>query len=72
MISEESLFPVQDSLITRTCFSVEQNKEAWKMEREQTIAKDPSMVEGLVKGWQANQVEVRQEISFAMSILLHV
>ncbi|KAK7809250.1 hypothetical protein U0070_025659, partial [Myodes glareolus] len=57
LCSEGFVQRLNDSLITRTCFSVEQNKEAWKMEREQTIAKDPSMVEGLVKGWQANQVE---------------
>ncbi|XP_037058137.1 zinc finger protein 54-like isoform X2 [Peromyscus leucopus] len=37
----EKPYKCEVSLITQTCSPVQQNKEAWKMEREETGAKDP-------------------------------
>jgi hypothetical protein len=45
VLSEESLSHVQGSLITQTSSPMEQNKETWKMERQEAVAKDPGMLE---------------------------
>ncbi|XP_029389049.1 zinc finger protein 117-like [Mus pahari] len=38
------------TLITQTCLPVEHNKETWKVEREETVAKDPGMTNNF-KAW---------------------
>lgn len=53
---------------------VKQSKQPWMVKREEVMARDAGVVEGLVKEWKGDQmcVKVGCEMSFAMNVLLHV
>lgn len=71
VLSKESFSHVQVSLITQTWPPMEQNKKPRKMEREETVSKDPGMLQGLVKEWKGFQVNVDVGHNISFDTLFH-
>ena len=71
MLSKESLSHVQGQLITQTCSPLEQNKKPREMGREETVSKDPGMLQGLVKEWKGYQVNVDMGHNISFDTLFH-
>ena len=71
VLPKESFFHVQVSLITQTWSPMEQSKKPWKMERGETVSKDPGMLQGLVKEWKGFQVNVDVGHNISFDTLFH-